>query len=295
MKKVFVLIGILFFASLVSVQAQELEYYKVYTLKSGMSADEIMQIVYHNKYSLFAKDYQLPKSLVYYIDKSGFTRTKEALRERIVLAGKDGISYKDIVVVTYPTSAKGLAVLTWTYEDVDRDQDVWLWLPSLKKVRKISASEDDDAFMGSDFTVEEVSTRRFEDETYKLIGEKEFPGYTFEHTGEVKFKDRPCFVIEAIPKKPHWYYSKRIVWVDKETGGNIYDEYYDKNGKLFKTLFREWVWYRPETKRYPMQLSLECKDLRTGHRTVILNPDPEYDVGLTERGFTVRRLERSKW
>jgi Protein of unknown function (DUF1329). len=54
--------------------------------------------------------------------------------------------------------------------------------------------------------------------------------------------NRPCYVIECIPKKPHWYYAKRIVWVDKELGGVIFEEYYDKNGKLFKTLFREWQW-----------------------------------------------------
>lgn len=295
MKKLLILLGVLFIASVVSAQVEELEYYKVYTLKPGMSADEIMKIVYHNKYSLFAHDYKLPLARIYYVDKDGFTRTKDAIRERIILGGKDEVSYKDIVVVTEPTSAKGLAVLTWTYEDVDRDQDTWLWLPSLKKVRKVSASESDDSFMGSDFTVEEVSTRRFQDETYKLIGEKKFEGYTFEQTGELKFKDRPCYVIEATPKKPHWYYSKRVVWVDKETGGNIFDEYYDKNGKLFKTLFRDWTFYKPETKRYPRQAALECKDLRTGHRSVVINSDEEYDVGLDESGFTVRRLERSKW
>jgi len=75
-------------------------------------------------------------------------------------ADQEGISYKDLVVMTYPTQVKGLAVLTWTYQDPEKDQNVWLWIPSLKKVRKISASEDDDAFMGSDFTVEEVSTQR---------------------------------------------------------------------------------------------------------------------------------------
>lgn len=293
MKKLFLLFVMLFFS--VGVFAQELEYGKLYSVKDDMSANEIMRIVYHNKYSLFARDYKLPDCQIFYVDKSGFTREKKAIRERIIKAGEDGLSYKDIIVVTYPTQAKGLAILTWTYEDSQRDQDIWLWIPSLKKIRKISASEGDDAFMGSDFTVEDVSTRGFEDETYKLIGEENFKGYTFEHTGELKFKGKPCFVIECIPTKPHWYYSKRKVWVDKETGGNIFDEYYDKNGKVFKTRFIEWVWYEPETKKYPLQLNLECKDLRTGHRTVILNLEAKYDEGLNERRFTTRMLERSKW
>ncbi|RKY27364.1 MAG: hypothetical protein DRP61_04355 [Candidatus Omnitrophota bacterium] len=276
------------------VFAEKLEYHKVYTPQEGMSAEEIMKIMYHNKYSLFARDYQQTGEVLY-VDPSGFTRKRVWKRQRIVKAGQEGISYKDLVVMTYPTELKGLAVLTWTYEDPQKDQNVWLWIPSLKKVRKISASEDDDAFMGSDFTVEEVSTRRFEDESYKLIGSKNFPGYKFEHTGEVKFKDKPCFVVECTPLKPHWYYSKRIVWIDKDTGGNIFEEYYDKNGKLFKTLFREWVWTDLGDKKYPTQISLECKDLRTNHRTVILMKDTEYDQGLSEYDFTVKALMRSRW
>jgi len=276
------------------VFAEKLEYHKVYTPQEGMSAEEIMKIMYHNKYSLFARDYQQTGEVLY-VDPSGFIRKRVWKRQRIVKAGQEGISYKDLVVMTYPTELKGLAVLTWTYEDPQKDQNVWLWIPSLKKVRKISASEDDDAFMGSDFTVEEVSTRRFEDESYKLIGSKNFPGYKFEHTGEVKFKDKPCFVVECTPLKPHWYYSKRIVWIDKDTGGNIFEEYYDKNGKLFKTLFREWVWTDLGDKKYPSQISLECKDLRTNHRTVILMEDTKYDQDLSEYDFTVKALMRSRW
>jgi hypothetical protein len=275
--------------------AEGLEYYKLYSPKEGMSADEIMQIKYFNKYSLFAKDYQQTGE-VYYVEPNGAKRKRIWLRKRIVKAGKDGIAYKDAIVMTYPTEVKGLAVLTWTYEDPQRDQDVWLWIPSLKKARKISSAEDDDAFMGSDFTVEEVSTRRFEDETYKLIGEKIFEGYKFDLTGELKMANRPCYVIECTPKKPHWYYAKRIVWVDKELGGGIFEEYYDKNGKLFKTLFREWVWTEVSPdKKYPSQQSLVCKDLRTGHYTVIMMKDTKYDQNLDERLFTVEAISQSRW
>jgi len=292
MRWLFIFVGGLLLT--LGVFAENLEYYKVYTPQEGMSAEEIMQIKYHNKYSLFAQDYQQTGEVLY-IDPSGFTRKRVWKRQRIVKAGQEGISYKDLVVMTYPTELKGLAVLTWTYEDPEKDQNVWLWIPSLKKVRKISASEDDDAFMGSDFTVEEVSTRRFEDESYKLIESKNFPGYKFEQTGEVKFKDKPCFVVECTPLKPHWYYGKRIVWIDKDTGGNIFEEYYDKNGKLFKTLFREWVWTDLGDKKYPTQISLECKDLRTNHRTVILMKDTKYDRDLSEYDFTVKALMRSRW
>lgn len=276
-----------------TAEAWSLEYHKLFAPQSGMSADDIMRIKYHNKYSLFAKDFN-QTGTVLYVDPSGFTRKRVWTRLRLV-KGDGEFSYKDLVVVTYPSQVKGLAVLTWTYEDPTKEQNVWLWIPSLKKARKISASEDDDAFMGSDFTVEEVSTRQFEDETYRLIGEEDFSGYRFEQTGEMKAEGKPCFVIEGYPKRPHWYYSKRKIWIDKETGGNIFDEYYDKNGKLFKTIFIEWVFADVDGERYPYQKAREVKDLRTGHRTVILMDDTSFDKGLSEYDFTVKALMRSRW
>ena len=284
---VFLLAGVCAFA-----QAQ-LELHKVFLPKEGMTADEIMAIKYHNKYSLFANDFHQVGEVLY-VDPSGYTRKKVWDRSRII-TGTDGIAYKDLIVMTYPPEVKGLSVLTWTYLDPKREQDLWLWIPSIKKVRKISASQSDDSFMGSDFTVQDVSTRKFSDETYKLLESKAFQGYKFEQTGEMKYVGKPCFVIEATPVRPHWYYSKRVVYIDKETGGAIYDEYYDQNGKFFKTIFRQWDWKDVNGKKYPYQSALECKDLRTGHRTVIMMQDTKFDTGLSQEVFTEKALSRSRW
>ena len=202
------LISILYLGLISITFSQDLEYHKLYSLTDNMTADQIMKIMYHNKYSLFAKDITF-KGEVIYVDSPTFQRKRKYKKSRIIL-GKDGFSYKELTVITYPTEVKGLAVLVWSYISPQKDQQVWLWLPSLKKVRKISASQDDDSFMGSDFTVEEVSTRRFEDENYRLIGEKVFSGYEFEYMKKTIFKGRRCYVIEAKPKKKNWYYAKRI-------------------------------------------------------------------------------------
>lgn len=287
------LLAFLFFLLNWAGFTQTLEVGKLYSLKEGMSADEIMKIVYHNKYSLFCKDITF-KGEVIYVDSPTLIRKRKYIKHRIIL-GKNGFSYKELTAITYPTEVKGLAILVWSYISPYKDQQVWLWLPTLKKVRKISASQDDDAFMGSDFTVEEVSTRRFEDEAYRLIGEKRFSGYKFKYKDEILFEGRDCFVIEARPKKAHWYYDKRIVWVDKKTGGHIYEEYFDKRGRLFKKIFRKWELIKVGDKLYPTQTVLEVEDLRIHHRTVILMEDIKYDQGLGESLFTVKTLMRSKW
>jgi len=197
-----------------------------------------------------------------------------------------------MVVFTEPQSAKGLAVLTWTYIDPKKEQDVWLWLPSLKKIRRISQAQADDSFMGSDFTTEEITIRRWEDETYSIIGEEKFKGYYCEFTKKTYYQGLDCYLVEAKPKRKDWYYSKRIVWIDKNTGASIYDEIYDPLGRNTRTIFRE---YQEYPKGYLPQTLLECIDLRTGHRTIVTFDKIVFDSGLTESFFTEKTLMRSKW
>jgi len=190
---------------------------------------------------------------------------------------------------------KGLATLTWTYMNPSRQTDSWLWVPSLKKIRKISAANGDDSFMGSDFSVEDIITRKFEDETYALLREENFKGYTCEFDNKVYYKDTPCYVIECKPKRMPWYYSKRVLWVDKDSGGGIYEEKYDPKGRMFMTLFKRFEIYKVNGKDYATQTLLEGKDLRNGHRTVIINDNIKYDQGLSEQSFTERALIQSRW
>ena len=274
--------------------AGELEYFQIYAPSAGMSADEIMQIENFVKYTKFARDASF-YGKAYFVDKSGSVREKETARLRITLGRKsDDIAYKDLVMFTSP-QVRGLATLTWTYMDPKRQQDSWLWVPSLKRIRKISAANADDSFMGSDFSVEDILTRRFEDESYTLVKEENFPGYTCELDKSIYYKDTPCFVIECKPKKSPWYYSKRMLWVDKATGGGIFEEMYDPKGRMFKTIFKKFEVFNVNGKAYPIQTILEGKDLRTGHRTTIVNSDTKLDQGLSEESFTERALIQSRW
>ena len=293
MKKLLVLLAAIVLIWDVGLAA-ELEYFQVYKPKDGMSADEIMQIEYFVKYTRFAHDVNLVGK-AYFVDKDGSTREKETMRKRITLGRKsDDIAYKDLVIFTTP-QVRGLGTLTWTYMDPKKQQNSWLWVPSLKKIRKISTANSDDSFLGSDFTIEDILTRRFEDETYTLTGTENFQGYTSEFDKKTYFKDAPCFVIECKPIKSPWYYSKRILWVDKNTGGGIYEEMYDSLGRKFKYIFKDYQIYNVNGKEYPAQVLLEGKDLRTGHRTTIVNTVIEFDKGLSEDLFTQRALTQTRW
>ena len=286
-------LGIVFTAG--SCPALDLNYHQVYKMRSGMNVDEIMQIQYFNQYTKFARDYQ-STGYVYLIEKNGSQRQRTFLRQRIILGdGNQNIDYKDVTMFTGPTSVKGLGILSWTYKQYGRDPDQWIWIPSLKKVRKISAAQADDSFLGSDFTSEEITTRKFEDETYSLLRQERFKGYQSKFNKQTYGQGADCFVVEARPKRNPWYYSKRIIWIDKQSGGDVYQEVYDASGRKYKELLKNYETIKVNGQDYFTQTLLECLDLRSGHSTVIEMKDIKFDQGLEEGDFSERVLRRSKW
>ena len=261
--------------------------------KPGMTADELMKVFFHVKYSKDSSDYTA-KGGTHLISKAGLKRNRVFHRSRIILnRAKDDLDYKDIVTFSSPENIKGLSVLTWTYLTPGRDQDVWLWLPSLRKIRRISQNEGDDSFMGTDFTYEEVVYRKWGDETYTLMGEEKFPGHQSIHDGKTYYRDTPCYVIEARPKQKDWYYSKRKSYLEKDTAFRVFDTYFDEMGRSHKELFVNW---QPiEGSKLDMEWLLEVSDLRGKHSTVIDLQKVQFDQGLSEKLFTERALMRTKW
>ena len=126
-----------------------------------------------------------------------------------------------------------------------------------------------------------------------MLGEEKFKGYHSDFTKKTYYQGADCYVVEARPKRKDWYYSKRIVWINKKTGASIFDEIYDQLGRKVRTIFRE---YRslPENQCL-LQVFLECKDLRTGHKTIITFDEIKFNQGLDERFFTEKTLMRTKW
>lgn len=259
----------------------------------GMSADELMKVCFHVQYSKDCRDYKAHGG-VHLINKMGLRRTRIFHRSRIILnRPSDDLDYKDMVTFTHPQNVKGLTVLTWTYLTSGRDQDVWLWLPSLRKIRRISQTEGDDSFMGSDFTYEEAVSRRWGDETYTLLGEENFPGQESMHDGKSYYKNTPCYVIEARPKRENWYYAKRKVFLEKSSAFRIFDSYFDQMGRNQKTIF---VYWKPiEGSELEMEWLLEVSDLLGDHNTIINLEEVRFDQGLQEKFFTERTLMRTKW
>ena len=261
--------------------------------EEGMSISELMKTYYHIKFTKDCKDYESWGGFAL-VDKKGLVLNRRWHRYRIVINRlSDGMDYKDLVVMDHPQHVKGLAVLTWTYLDPNRDQEVWLWLPSLRKIRRIAQSEDDDAFWGTDWTYEEVVSRKWESETYQLIGEEDFTGYKSSYTKEDYNQGVSCYLVEAKPKKKDWYYIKRHIYLDKKTACNIFEELYNSKGTRFKTISRYWTTLRDAP--YMTEDYNEAKDLRQEHLTPVDIEDVIFDQDIKEGFFSERTLMRTKW
>lgn len=262
--------------------------------QEGMGAEQLIKIWDVIKYTKFAKDYN-SYSRVILINRSGFKRERKAYRARIILNGKGGFEYKDYVAFISPPAFKGLAILTWTYSDPNKEREQWLYLPSLKKARRVSPSADEDNFMGSVFTNEEITSWKPNYETYKLIGIEKFDGYVSNYDKKEYYKGAECFVIDAFPKPERKVKlrSKRRLWLLKDSGCCIFQQVYDKNGKLYKILFRSYENIGP--KKYPTQIIVEGVDFRTNEISIVHMDEINYDVGLKETDFTVEKLKKMKW
>ncbi len=167
----------------------------------------------------------------------GDQSTRE-LRSRFLEQENDGD--KSLVIFDHPRDVNGTAFLTFSH--VDGDDDQWLYLPALKRVKRISSSNKSGPFMGSEFAYEDISSQEFEEFTYRFLREEVLAG-------------EKTFVIERIPTHRKSGYTRQEVWIDQTEYRTLKIVYYDRKGDLLKTLvqseFEQFLgqYWRPQTMR----------------------------------------------
>ena len=191
---------------------------------------------------------------------------------------------KGITFFLSPPEVKGVGFLSWSYPDKDDDQ--WLYLPELKRVRQISGASRKQSFQGSDFSYDDLQLAddihdwTEKDATSKLVRD----GETVDGV--------PCAVIELTLHDKPYDYSRFIVWLDREDSTFRKVEFYDKkDDSLMKTLTLTGF----ETiGNVPTAHTVEMTNVKKGTKTTIVAYDVRYNRGLADEAFTERALERGK-
>jgi len=209
------------------------------------------------------------------VNKAGAVKERKLVRW--VLRGAGDLE-KILVRFTAPRDVENTGLLVWEAKDGNDDQ--WLYLPALKKPKRIAASGKKNRFMGTDFSFEDLQPEALALHTYTLAGSETVDG-------------QECFVVEAVPtgrRAADSGYGKRRLWIRKDNYATVKREYYDKQGVLEKVeslrklaSVKGTVWRPGE---------IEMQDVRNGTRTVLVIEGRTIDRGLKEDFFTEAELTR---
>lgn len=188
---------------------------------------------------------------------------------------KDGD--KSMIVFDKPRDVKGTALLTYTH--ILESDDQWLYLPALKRVKRISSNNKSGPFMGSEFAYEDFTSQEVAKYKYKWLRD--------EPCGELT-----CFVVERIPQYENSGYTREVTWVDQNEYRVQRVDFYDRKNALLKTLHLKD--YRRYLDKYWRALNLFMENHQTGKTTRLTWSDYEFRVGLGEEDFTKARLKRMR-
>lgn len=175
-----------------------------------------------------------------------------------------------------PADVKNTAFMNWSYDDASKSDDQWLYLPALKKVKRISSSSKDNEFMGSDFTYADMEKRHPDEDTHKLLKSENMGGEN-------------CWVVVVTPKDEDDMYSKKTVWISKSKLLPMKMDYYDEDGELLKTLTINKI---QKVGKYWVITDELMHNVQKNHKTQILISNMKVDLGLSDSKFSQRAMKK---
>ena len=199
-------------------------------------------------------------------------------------AGRPVPGDRTLLRFTYPNDIKGTGFLVW--EQPNADDERFLYLPSLGRVRRIASGEAQESFVGSDLTFEDIGGREFDDYSYKLLDGADVPQ---EWAGADGVK-HAVYTLESRSKDAAARFPRVVSQVRKDNFVVVRAVIYNRRNEPQKTFD---VLRLEQVKGYWTALELRMSDALQHTRTELVIESAEYDVGLTPEAFTRRELEKS--
>jgi outer membrane lipoprotein-sorting protein len=207
-------------------------------------------------------------------NRQGDTSERE-IRVRALEVQGDGD--KSLTIFDRPADVAGTAFLSYTHATQPDDQ--WLYLPALKRVKRIASANKSGPFMGSEFAYEDISSQEVEKYKYKYLSDEKLNGLD-------------TFVIERYPRYKHSGYTKQVVWIDKEHYRPMKVEYYDRKKSNLKTL--EFKDYKQYLDKYWRADKMDMVNHQNGKSTTLQWSNYKFRNGYTDRDFDRNSLKRAR-
>ncbi|HYR96648.1 MAG TPA: DUF1329 domain-containing protein [Candidatus Binatus sp.] len=212
-----------------------------------------------------------------------------------------------------PFDLKGVGALSNRYIDSAKSDDSWLYLPSLRRVRRLSTAQRSDALFGQDTDVDSYGgyAGHIAWMTWKFLGERDLIGAFHSRHFPVKWHDkvdwafddvwekRRVYVVEGASKLAQYAYGKRTIFIDKESWLIPYSDIYDRSGELWKIWINNWGFRRkaldvPDAIEYPDDMAFSSAivmvDMQPEHATKASLPSPRFPG---EQGWYFNQGEKS--
>ena len=204
------------------------------------------------------------------------SRGNQRVREikQFVKSVKNG--EKKIMFFLSPADVKNTSFMTWSYDEKGKSDDQWIYLPALKKVKRISSDSKGDYFMGSDFTYDDLGDRHPMDDTHTILREEVVNG-------------EETIVIESVPKNEEYMYSRTVTWVIKDTWIGLKKEFYDEDDELLKILTVEG---QKSFGDVIILTKVKMNNVQRNQFTIMEFSDVQIDTGIPNNKFTERMMKR---
>jgi outer membrane lipoprotein-sorting protein len=203
---------------------------------------------------------------------------EESLREiRIKSLEVTGDGDKSLSVFDHPLDVKGTAFLSFSHPIGADDQ--WLYLPALKRVKRISSRNKSGPFMGSEFAYEDLSSFEIEKYSYKYLGDENLNGLD-------------CFKVEQYPVDRNSGYTRRVVWTDKQEYRPQKVEFYDRKDSLLKSL--TYSGYRQYLDKFWRSDRMDMLNHQSGKSTELQWSNYRFGTGLSDSDFNKNTLKRAR-
>lgn len=207
-------------------------------------------------------------------NKQGQESTREIRTSTLEITG-DGD--KSLSIFDTPADVRGTAFLSHTHALKPDDQ--WLFLPALKRVKRISSSNKSGPYMGSEFAYEDISSQEVGKYTYKWLHDEALNG-------------RDCFVMERYPLDKNSGYTRQVAWMDKTIYQPLKVDYYDRKDSLLKTqTFNDYQLYLDKFWRPD---NMEMINHQTGKSTILLMKNFRFGNGFKARNFNKKALQNAR-
>ena len=202
------------------------------------------------------------------------TNSKGKMRNSVMITKTMDNSRRQLIWFLEPKDDRGVSFLK--IEHNDRDDEMRIWLPAFKRVRRISATKKGDSFMGSDLSYEDMTSRSLDENEYKRLEDDVIDG-------------RDCFVLKVTPTTSlKSSYSRHKLWIVKDDLYTVKEESYDKRKKLKKEKSFSYI----KIDNYDIMSKISVKDVQKDHRTDISFEQVKVDTDMNEKIFQEKSLKR---